>query len=184
MTRFRDEEDGIPWEMWETIVSRALIGKRGQEVLAGMEAALLALPEKKLIRSHLVLDGGVCAIGAYAASKRAEKLQISIEAVITEMDDRSFCTCTHMHSVHRDGRCTGEAWGHGHRPCTCEGFVAEIDSSWATVEEGTQAGISQSLSWHLAWLNDEQFANDTPEERYAAVLTYVRRAQGKETAAA
>lgn len=34
-------------------------------------------------------------------------------------------------------------------------------------------------AWHLAYLNDEQFAGASPEQRYEQMLAWVRRAQGK-----
>jgi hypothetical protein len=73
MSRFdcADDADTIPWEMWKTIVSRALAGKRGQRALAEFEEALLALPERKLVEGTLASEEGVCAVGALVALKRA-----------------------------------------------------------------------------------------------------------------
>jgi hypothetical protein len=59
MTRFYDSDEGVPWPLWKSILSNALGGKRGQRALADMEAALLALPERKLIDGDPCL-GGCC----------------------------------------------------------------------------------------------------------------------------
>lgn len=46
---------------------RSLKGKRGQASLRALEAALLALPEKRLISGRIIDQaGGVCAMGALA----------------------------------------------------------------------------------------------------------------------
>lgn len=188
MTRFNDNEEGIPWGMWESIVGNALSGRHGQELLAGMEAALLALPEKKLISSHLALDGQVCAVGAYAAMKKAEELRVDIQTAIDKMDEESWCTCRHRRVTHAGGGpCSAMAHRYGREkdePCTCERFEADTESDYETVDEGVQAGMKKSLAWHFAWLNDEQYATLSPEQRYDEILAYCRRAQGKQPVAA
>jgi hypothetical protein len=54
------------WEliMWRGAVASAIRGKRGQEFLTKLLAALDALPEKRLIEGELEADGEVCAIGS------------------------------------------------------------------------------------------------------------------------
>ncbi len=66
-----DEED-FPgqWGLWEGNCGRSIRSKAGQRELREFEAALLALPEKRLIHGKLRDDeGGVCAIGAYGLHK-------------------------------------------------------------------------------------------------------------------
>lgn len=55
------------WELirWRGAVKSAIRGKRGQEFLTKLVAALDALPEKRLIADELqTADGDVCAIGS------------------------------------------------------------------------------------------------------------------------
>jgi sugar phosphate isomerase/epimerase len=53
--------------LWEANQQRSLKGKKGQAALRELEAALLSLPEKKLIKDELEnADGQVCALGALA----------------------------------------------------------------------------------------------------------------------
>lgn len=87
MSRFSylDDEGGMPWGMWQAIVSRALGGDRGQRALAEMEEALLALPEQKLIEGALANDEGVCGIGALVAHKRAKKDGIEMAAAMADL---------------------------------------------------------------------------------------------------
>lgn len=65
-----DEDWPGQFELWQANCERSLRGKQGQEELRELHAALLALPEKRLIVGSLVDDeGGVCAIGAYGQRK-------------------------------------------------------------------------------------------------------------------
>ncbi len=68
---YSDEED-YPgqYALWQANCRRSLRGRAGQRELRELEAALLALPEKRLIRNALTDDdGGVCAIACYAKHK-------------------------------------------------------------------------------------------------------------------
>lgn len=65
---YTDEED-YPGQfgLWQGNCQRSLKGKQGQVILRELEAALLALPSKRLIAKSLVdQHGEVCAIGALA----------------------------------------------------------------------------------------------------------------------
>jgi hypothetical protein len=78
VSRFETEGD---WEeqfqsfesalaLWEHNVDASIKGKRGQKVLRELEAALEALPERRLIYGALATrEGDVCAIGALAKAK-------------------------------------------------------------------------------------------------------------------
>ena len=185
MSRFdSDSEEGMPWELWETVVSNALGGRKGQAALAELEAALVALPEPKLISGHLAADGAVCAVGAFIAHRRAVSEAIDLDAVIDAMSVGVACYCGHNREAHHDGACHGK--GYQDAPCYCDGDFEpdeNEDGAYETVEAGKQAGLSSTLAWHLAYLNDEQFSDSSPEERYERMLRYVRRAQGKEDVA-
>jgi hypothetical protein len=58
--------------LYESIVDRAIKGKRGQKLLKELEAALIALPEKKLIHFYFSKDGQVCSLGALALKREME----------------------------------------------------------------------------------------------------------------
>jgi len=59
------------WQMicWRGAVTKAMKGRRGQEFLNEMIAALDALPEKKLIADDLEHEGAVCAIGSVGLAR-------------------------------------------------------------------------------------------------------------------
>lgn len=65
------EDENFPgqFELWQANCERSLRGKHGQEELKELRAALLAMPDKRLIYGLLEADGEVCAIGAYARHK-------------------------------------------------------------------------------------------------------------------
>lgn len=180
MSRFDydgDGEGGMPWQLWEATLSRALGGRRGQETLAQMETALLGLPKPRLIEGRLAGDGGVCAVGAYVAQQRARELGVDMAAAIEAISVDSVCWCDHGRDLHDDESCRG-VWTNG-RPCGCSGFRPESEDASETADAGLAAGLGFSIAWHLAYLNDEEFGAATPEQRYELMLGWVRRAQGK-----
>jgi hypothetical protein len=65
-----DEDYPGQFELWQANCIRSLRGKHGQEELRVLRAALLTLPDKRLIHGLLIdEEGGVCAVGAYAKHK-------------------------------------------------------------------------------------------------------------------
>lgn len=71
MSRVTYNEDDL-WGAirWAGAAKKAIYGKRGQLVLRELEAALLALPEPKLITDEFANDEGeVCALGALAKAR-------------------------------------------------------------------------------------------------------------------
>jgi len=179
MSRFGDgDEEGMPLELWETVISNALGGPKGQTALAAMEEALLALPEPKLISGHLACDGQVCAVGAFVAHKKATEENADIQTVIDAMGAGVKCWCNHSRESHTDGACSGTLWQG--KPCGCSAYDQDGgETDYETAAAGADAGLPRTIAWHLAYLNDEQFASGTPEARYEQMLTFVRRAQGK-----
>lgn len=181
MTRFdydNDDGEGMPWGLWESVVSNALGGGRGQDALAAMEEALVALPERKLVRGHLARDGQVCAVGALVAHRRAQRDTVDIDVVIDAMAAGVRCWCGHGRDAHAEGKCTGKRWQD--RACGCIEYDPETQDAWETVDAGRAEGLTSAVAWHLAYLNDESFREATDEERYERMLAWVRRAQGSD----
>lgn len=74
MTRFQGDEYDPQFpnegELWQANLERHMKGAKGQAVLRELRDALLALPEKKLIRDRLADEQGhVCTVGALAAHR-------------------------------------------------------------------------------------------------------------------
>lgn len=193
MSRFSDsgyEYDGpaITWEMWERNVRLALGSTRGQAALAQVEEALLALPAPRLVRGHLVAKDQVCTVGALLVHRRATEEHRTTEEIIALLSADVYCTCTHDRTAHpADGPCTAtwQSYAPGRPTVACECSAYEVDDDDEnggladTKGAGVAMGLTPTLAEHLAYLNDEEFRSCTPEERYARVLAWVRRAQGK-----
>lgn len=91
MSRSGYSEDLDHWALirWRGAVASAIRGKRGQALLQEMEAALLALPEKKLTRNEVANpeEGTVCALGAVALKRRLDA-GISREQALKEIAEK------------------------------------------------------------------------------------------------
>ena len=65
-----DEEDRPgQFALWDANCHRSLRGRAGQTALRDLEAALLAMAEKRLVKDALYHGNDVCAVGAYARHK-------------------------------------------------------------------------------------------------------------------
>lgn len=147
MSRFGDDGDGdYPSHWWQIDLERALTSGRGQRFLREIEAALLAMPEHKLIEGALVTYdeeeqyGTVCAVGAFAAYRAMQGGQTWSQALAA----------------------IAEKWGNG-----------EQDDHWNTQTLGRSLGLARTVAYELAFQNDEQ-AWVTDEARWEGVLVWVR----------
>lgn len=71
--RFSEDEDYQNAAiLWEANQERSLKSRKGQAALRRLEAALLALPEPKLIADAIEADGSVCGLGALAKFEHYE----------------------------------------------------------------------------------------------------------------
>lgn len=191
MSRFVEADWGdgpfLTWEMFEHNLARHLGSLRGQQALAALEEALLALPQRRLVRGHLAAAGAVCTVGALVAYRQAQAEQCPVQQIIDRMSQGVACTdCLHPYGAHPGGgRCTAERrlLGGGTALCFCTGYEAAADDEYGGIDEtrraGVAAGLTRTLAEHLAYLNDEEFAQATPEERYTRALAWARRMQGK-----
>lgn len=81
-----DEDFAGQAALWEANLTRSLAGRRGQQSLRELEAALLALPEKRLVADALETDAGVCAIGALAKFKQYDG-DMALPEVLDEYEE-------------------------------------------------------------------------------------------------
>ena len=132
-------------------------GKAGQRELRELETALLALPEKRLIRDLLTDDeGGVCAIACYAKYKGVDLSQFDPE---DESDEVGIAA----------GMPRLVAWQ----------VVALNDIELDTVWEVAHGPVQR---WEPTYKGGIPHVRDmTPEERYEKVLVWVRRQLGKDS---
>lgn len=132
-------------------IQQALRGKKGKKFLIELEAALLALPEKRLAKGVMSAanehpdskrnsKNDVCALGAVAL-KRAMTAGKAREEALKELADK---------------------------------FDPE-ESEWKTQKQAAQeVGISHPLAYAIIYRNDEYCHSDTPEKRYSRVLEWVQ----------
>jgi hypothetical protein len=66
---YSDDCDGWALICWRGAVASALRGKRGQQALRELAAAMDAMPVKRLIAHELVRDGEYCTLGVLGAAK-------------------------------------------------------------------------------------------------------------------
>jgi hypothetical protein len=174
-------------------------GKRGQAALRDLETALLEMPEKKIIRGKLAdRQGHVCTVGLLALHRRVLAGE-DREAVLADLAEPDYCECMHDHRDHEQatGRClrcaaqaeewhrkkaegTLESWQVRYEPKPCERFTLDEDffeggKDLETAAVGKSVGLAFCLAWHLGYLNDETWYNDTDEERYEHLLDWVRK---------
>ena len=145
---YSDEEDRPgQFALSNANVTRSLHGNAGQAALRDLEAAPLALPEQRLIRDLLRDgDGGVCAIGCYAASKGLDLWKFDPEDKTDEVGIKA-------------GMPRLVAWK----------VVAlndiEIDAYYVTAEGPSRYYSGMGVPLRIEF---------TPEERYERVLAWVR----------
>jgi len=126
---------------------RHLAGKKGQEALLELEAALLALPEKRLEYSKFAIQhgdaddiGGVCALGAVALKRLMDKGMSRAQAIRKVREE-----------------------GPGHT----EGWDGIMNSA-------AYLGCKTNFAWAVIEQNDE-IGGPTSEKRYERVLEWVRK---------
>lgn len=168
MSRYWDDgnSDGMPAELWEANLSRALTGKRGQKALADLRAALMELPERRLISRAL------CTMNA--ASLR-EELPESPPYVRRELDE--------LVAEQGEGVCLVGAYvwyqevRDGAEPAAAFAKLPMLpdygNDMHDTVVAGNRAGLTWTLAWDLAFRNDETWAGCTPGERWQKALDWI-----------
>ncbi len=76
-----DEEFPGQFYLWEANCNRSLRGRAGQAALKELEAALLEMPQKRLIQHALSdAEGGVCAIGQLALTVKLRRGMSEVDA--------------------------------------------------------------------------------------------------------
>ncbi len=148
---YSDEED-YPgqYALWDANCRRSLKGRKGQAELRELEAALLALPAKQLIKDTLDDDdGGVCAIACYAKYKGLDLKKFDRE---DESDEVGIAA--------------------GMPPLVAWTVVELNDIIMDVVWEVADGPLNR---WDATYKGGIPLVRDmTPEERYERVLVWVR----------
>jgi len=174
-------------DLWTHRAHLALSGKRGRAALAELRAALLALPEKRLI------EGALCTVGIHdkieavpatriVAGQHGPQAGFLEGPFEVENYERSELTDFLSYDYNRnqgEGVCAIGAYvwwqkvkaGMGPEEAFAAMDVGTDES--ATTDAGTAAGLTFTLAWELANRNDEQYGGLTPEGRYSAFLRFI-----------
>lgn len=156
------EDEDYPGQhsLFHANCARALLGKKGQVALRELEAALVALPSKRLVAHKLVEQGDVCAIGALALHKGAT------EEHLETLDDE------YMEGV-------GEEYGLPHLVAWKVVEKNDIDLESYSV---LAPGPNQYGFYHGYQPGYRLTIKVTPEKRYEYMLTWVRALLAKAAA--
>lgn len=205
MSRYIDHSDDDSPDMvlargrWQRNARAVLKSTRGRKALTAIRAALLALPEKRLI------EGALCTVGG--PDRVPEVTEAEIDAHVARLKEAGGWD-ERYHSRERAAKImrldrekerdaitenTG-ARGQGCGVCVNgallwhrlvqegldpdEAFAAlpsiagsELGETALITEK--DAGIAYTLAWELAYRNDETYRRITPEERWTAFLTWI-----------
>jgi len=162
MSRYWDDGDdgGIPAELWEANLARALKGKRGQKALAELREALLALPE------HALISGALCTVNS---GKRREDMGRWVPWPLDDGQPEGVCLVG-AYAWHRKVKA-------GADPAEAFDSLPTLDDEnhdmYETAELGVQAGLTFTLAYDLAFKNDEWWASCTPGERWQKALAWI-----------
>jgi hypothetical protein len=137
--------------LWEANQERSLRGRKGQDALRRLEAALLALPEKKLAANVIEdEDGVVCALGALAKHENYE-------------GSLTLPTCP-------DDNCSDEEWNAWFGQEEDGGSVIEA----AMLNLAQELQVPRLVAVAIIARNDEGHLR-SPETRYSHMLQWVQR---------
>lgn len=147
-----DCDDPLQLGRWRAAVRSALYGKRGQAFLREALAALDAMPDKRLISEHLVIDGKQAAYGD--------------PDLIVGGDELAHRTGT---AAPMGGMCLLGAVG----TARAMDDLTQIDPHDSeTVAD--RFGIAHAMACEIVYVNDEGGSyRETPEDRYARVRKWV-----------
>lgn len=165
-----DYEENFPNEyaFWDHRVEQVLTGKRGLKALADLREALMALPEPRLISRAL------CTAGPLPEPYVTPGGRTIAPDYLQELKDQQ-----------GEGVCAVGAYiWHQKVKAGADPVEAMRELPWLdddaygiddTARAGKAAGLSFTLAYTIADMNDETWATCTPEERWAKCLAWIDR---------
>jgi hypothetical protein len=198
---YDDEYGELHRGRWEWNLEQAIKGRKGQRALRQLEAALLAMPQRRLVDSELATPAGdVCAVGAAIAFAEARREGLSFEEAACNLarEDKTWegfelATGDDPDGEYREGQwiCTYYPQWLPHDFWTSElrspvdlplrVMIGRVDvrrgddeGCERTAREGKRAGFVYTLAWEVGCMNDEEYGRLTPEDRWDAMLRWVR----------
>jgi len=168
VSRFGDDYDGedFPGQgyLWHANLERALKGKRGRKTLADLRAALLALPQPRLI------EGALCTVNAERRAAGRNHLAASDLRYRAEEQGEGVCAVGALLWHRKVKAGMDPAGAFDSLPTLPDSDYDLHDTAQLAVRD---AGLVYCLAYDLAYRNDETYQNATPEERYTAFLGWI-----------
>lgn len=79
MSRSGYSDDCQNFAMWRGAVRSSILGKRGQQALREIAAAMDAMPEKRLVKNELEADGEFCTLGVLGQARGLDLRSVDTE---------------------------------------------------------------------------------------------------------
>lgn len=185
MSRYKecdDDDESFPnaHEFWRNAADRALRSRRGRRALEELREALLHLPERRLISSAL------CTMTVEAPEPPPRTEDESMGAAVKRWAAESLYA---LIQTQGRGVCANGAYiwwlnvKGGMDPEAAFAALPLLDDEehdiHDTARAGVEAGLAFSLSWDIAFANDERFGSLTPEQRHTAMLGWIEEMLAK-----
>lgn len=152
---YYEDGDALSLGSWRAIVASTMRSRRGQAFLKEMLAAFDALPEKRLITGHLVIDGTPGAYGEYSD----HEIIVGGDVLVDESNGPvTIGDCCAMGAVALSRKLD----------------VAGVDPEEPEIV-GNAFGIHDAMAREIAYLNDEggDWRGETPEQRFIRIRRWV-----------
>jgi hypothetical protein len=187
VSRFSDDYGGEQFpnqgELWAANAQRALKGRKGRKALAELREALLALPEKKLIAGALSTVGATAEAEAMPEQvpvfggglRRNWRREDLLDVVKNEGEGVCAIGAYVWHQKVKAGADPQEAFAQLPRLLGADG---DGDLQTADLAQ-KELGLTFTLAWTLASMNDETFGSATPERRYERFLEWIENELGE-----
>ncbi len=147
---------------WAGAAKQAFNGARGQALLKELEAALLAMPAKRLIAHEWAADGDVCSLGALDVHRMVERTGMNWDAARLVVQQ----TALDIESVGS----LDEFYDDAHRS---EVYWEETNPAQFAKD---RLSMTFTLAWEIIYENDDPFYSFriSPEQRYRGMLKWVQ----------
>lgn len=163
---YSEEEDYQgQFALWDANCRRSMRGRAGQAALRELEAALTALPVKRLERDvFVVASGGVCALGALAVKRK-------MDAGLSRDQALHVCADMDPYESQEHGEALGlpslVAW-----KVVAENDIVNERMVWVRHEGPNPLGCHAYEGYYRAGYDDT--IDMTPELRYERMLTWLQ----------
>ena len=158
-----DYDENFPneWAFWERRMKLACTSKRGRKALAELREALLALPERRLV------EGALSTVRIVDRAVNGWQHDSAVEKHDQEGDGVCAVGAYIWHKRVKAGMSPDEAFD------SLPILLDDYSSLDETARVGEKEGLTYTLAYLLADLNDETFGHQTPEARWQRYMAWL-----------